>query len=358
MNKKDYFEVMLSAYHDEVTGSRMLLSVINRTRQQQYNILIDCGYYQELDYQYLNYYDDLNINKIDAIIITHSHIDHIGLIPKLVRQGYRNPIYMANITKKLLPIFLFDSSRKQREEAKKMKEEYPEDADKFETLYYKEDVENTLKLCKGVDFGVTFEVVPGVDATFFINGHILGAAMVLIECFNVNKKPLNFLFTGDYKFKNAFFKVPKLPRWVREKEIILVHEATYGTTQSCQVKVCFEKNLLEAFRENKNILIGAFAQGRFQEVLYDLKKLKDRNLIPSNYRIVIDGPLGIEATKIYKKILSEFNPKCADFYPTDNLEKIIMDPNSRECILDDERPVILVTTSGMLSNGPHNHILL
>lgn len=348
MSKDTSFRAFLSAYHDEVTGSRMLLSV--NVEGNDYRILIDCGYYQEIEYRYLNYIDDIVPATIDAILVTHNHIDHTGLIPKLVRQGYRNPIYATDITKELMPGFLADCCKMQPENANYLKEKYPNDADKFEPLYYAEDVENTMKLCKGVSYDSTFELVPGVRVTFLkTNGHILGAAMILVECQARGKKELCFLFTGDYKLKNVFFDVPKLPAWVRKKEVILVHESTYGTTSSRDIKVCFICNLMEAFKENKNILIGAFAQGRYQEVLYDLKKLDDEGLIPPNYRIALDGPLGIETTFKYKRILETFSPECADFIPE---RAECVNPKARDSVLFNKDPVILITTSGMLSNGP------
>lgn len=341
-------KAFLSAYHNEVTGSRLLLTLDSDERK--YRILIDCGYYQEIEYRYLNYIDDINPTTIDAIFVTHNHIDHTGLIPKLVRQGYRNPVYTTNYTKELMPEFLKDSCKMQPDNANYMKEKYPEDADKFEPLYDMIDVENTMKLCKGIDFDVTFEAFPGIKVTFFgTNGHLLGAAMIYVEFQANGKNPMNYLFTGDYKLRNVFFDVPKLPAWVRKKEIILINESTYGTTNSKNVNVCFIRNLLDAFKQNKNILIGAFAQGRYQEVLYDLKKLESDGLIPANYRIEIDGPLGIDTTYKYKKILETFNPECADFIPE---RTKCVNPKEREDILANENPVILITTSGMLSNGP------
>ncbi len=173
--------------------------------------------------------------------------------------------------------------------------------------------------------------------------------MIFLECKDYGKKPINFLFTGDYKMKNPFFKVPKLPKWVTKKKVILIHESTYGTTTQDEIKKCFISNLLEAFERKQDVLIGGFAQGRFQEVLYDLRKLEDQNLIPEDYEIWMDGPLGIGTTYIYKEIFEEFYPDVSDFIPKRAKE---VDPKSREQIATSEKPKIIVTTSGMLSNGP------
>lgn len=348
MMKNSDFKVYLSVYHDEVTGSRILLTIVFPDGRV-YRILIDCGYFQEIQYRYLNYVDDLDPTTIDAILVTHNHIDHTGLLPKMVKQGYRNPIYMTEITKELLPKYLLDSCEQQADNARYLKDKYPGDEWKFDALYRVEDVNRTMSLCQGVKFEKTLEIVPGVKATFFINGHILGAAMILVQCTAYGRKPINILFTGDYKLHNPFFEVPTLPMWLKKMDLIVVHESTYGTTTASNIKVCFKKNLLEAFKRKQHVLIGAFAQGRMQEVLYDLKLMQDEGLIPEDYEICIDGPLGIDTTYSYQRILQWFNPEKSDFIP----KKVrIIDPKSRDSILSYGGRKIIVTTSGMLSNGP------
>lgn len=372
MGKKGDFRVYINAFNDEVDGTKFLLHEM-RPDGRDYTIAVDFGGCQSKKYEHLNYENEINPNSINAILLTHPHYDHYGMIPKIVHDGYRNSIYMTTISLDLIPKFFHNACELQEEAVKAIKKRYPEDAWKFDILYYKEDVENTLKLCKGVKFNRRFEVIPesGIYATFFDNGHLLGAGMILIEFTYEKRKPLNFLFTGDYKLNNIFFKVHQLPKHVRNMELILVHEATYGTTLSQDIKICFEKNLQDAINKNQNILIGAFAQGRMQEILYRLKLLDDAGQIPKNYRIMIDGPLGISTTIHYIKILSWYNPSMMNFIPRvpdeyyetddikrkeailiDKLQEMIVNPKSRDSILLNDNPVILITTSGMLSNGP------
>lgn len=369
--KKGDFKAYLSAYHNEVTGSGLVLHVYFPDGRD-YQIGVDKGYFQEVEWRHLNYVDDIDPRKIDAFLITHNHIDHTGLLPKMVRNGYRNPIYMTTITNQLLPKFLYDSCDQQEDNAKYLKQKYPEEEWKFQPLYYKDDVENTLNLCKGIKYNRRFEVIPGsgIFATFLENGHILGASIILIECVFLKRKPLNFLFTGDYRMQNTFYKVPSIPKLVRNMELIMVHEATYGTTSSDDIKICFEKNIVESVNKRRNILIGAFAQGRMQEILYRIKCMVDQKKIPDDYRILVDGPLGIATTKNYIDILSWYNPRMANFIPRvpygydkaseedkkemlyRALNEMVVNPKARESVLDNEDPVILITTSGMLSNGP------
>ena len=341
-------KVYVSAYHNEVTGSRFLV-VVERPDGVTYRILVDYGYFQEPKYRYLNYVDDLNPENIDAIIITHNHIDHTGLLPKAVRQGYRNKIYMTEITQELIGDFLYDSAEQQEENAWDMQNRYPDEAHKFNPLFYAEDVKKTLDLCVGVGYRKTLEILPGIKLTFWENAHILGAGMVLLQCSYPNMKSINYLFTGDFKFANSFTRVPMFPKWFRNMELIMFCESTYGTTKKEDIKQCFRANILEAFERKQDILIGAFAQDRMQGILYDFKLMQDEGLIPPEYQICVDGPLGISTCDRYRSILEWYNPSRKDFMPKGVR---YMNHKSREYIFEAGIPKIVITTSGMLNNGP------
>lgn len=348
MKNKPAFRAYLSAYHNEVTGSRLLV-VVEFPDGTTKRILVDCGYFQEIKYRHLNYVDDLNPESIDAMIITHNHIDHTGLIPKFVRYGYCNKIYMTKITQELCPAFLRDCCDQQEENAEDMRQRYPDEADKFKPLYFPEDVERATDLFVGVAYRKTLEILPGIKMTYFENGHILGAGMVLLQCHCEGMQDINFFFTGDYRRKNCFYEVPPLPKWLKKLPLIVVHESTYGSTNASEIKKCFRDNILMALSKKMNILIGAFAQGRMQELLYFFKCLQDEGLIPKDYVICVDGPLGIKTTNKYQSILSWYNPSKADFLP-EGVEFVT--GKDRMKLLRDGRPKIILTTSGMLSNGP------
>ena len=348
MNDSGTFKSYLCAYGNEVTGSKHLI-VNERPDGIIQRVLIDNGYFQEPGYRCLNYVEEVDPKKIDVVFLTHPHIDHIGLEPKDVKNGYSNPIYMTEIAKEIIPGFWYDCAQQQESNAQEMREKYPFEADKFHALYHEEDVDRALKQCVGIPYRKTIEVLPGVKATFWENGHILGAAFLLIQCSYPKMKPVNYLFTGDVKMKNMFFDVPRFPKWLRNMELIMVCESTYGSTRSEDIKVCFKANILEAFAKKQNILIGAFAQGRMQEMLYEFKLMQDEGLIPEDYAIYVDGPLGIETTFKYQRILEWFNPSKSDFMPK-GLQ--FVNPKARDKILSDGVPKILITTSGMLSNGP------
>lgn len=351
MKNKPTFKAYLSAYHNEVTGSRLLVTVEFPDGTVR-RILVDCGYFQEINYRYLNYVDDLNPEIIDAIIITHNHIDHTGLIPKFVRDGYRNKIYMTKITQELCPAFLADCCEQQEDNANDMRLRFPDKADMFKPLYFAEDVDKAMSLVVGVSYRKTIEIVPGIKMTYFENGHILGAGMILLQCHYKGMQDINYFFTGDYRLKNCFYEVPQLPKWLTKMPLIMVHESTYGSTNANEIKKCFRENVLISFSKKQDILIGAFAQGRMQEILYFFKCLEDEGLIPEDYVIYIDGSLGIRTTANYQNILSWYNPDMANFLP--KCAEIVL-AKDRMHLPFDGRPKVIITTSGMLSNGPAHY---
>lgn len=340
-------------YHSEVTGSRMMLNIEYPDGRKSRKIMFDCGYYQEIAYRHLNYEHELNPADIDVIIISHNHIDHTGLLPKMVSEGYIGPIYMTNITRELLPAYLVDSAKQQPENAEYLRKRYRDDAYKFRTLYTYADVDKVLTLTIGVNYRKKIEVLPGVYVTFFENGHLLGAACVLVQITCYGKNPINFFFTGDYRSRNPLFFVPTIPRWVKKLELNIVCESTYGGVESTEIHPCFEKNMMEAFAKRMNILDGAFSQGRYQEILYFYRIMQEEGKIPPEYEICIDGALGISTCWKYMSILKRYYPNSPNFMP----EGIrVLDDDTRNCILGDvmgrKTRIILITTSGMLSNGP------
>ena len=354
MKKKNEIISYLEAFHDEVTGSSFLLT-IKYPDGDSYHILIDCGLFQEPEYLRLNYKSEIRVENIDAILITHNHIDHTGGLPKLVKLGYRNPIYMTSSTKSLIPSFLADSANHQASTITEIQKKYPDE--KFNIPYTILDVEETINLIQGIPFSKTIEILPGVCITFFPNGHLLGASVILVQISFYGAKDVNFLFTGDYKKNNTFFDVPALPKWVRNLPISIITESTYGTTKPEDIKKTFDHNILTAVELKQNIMIGAFAQGRMQEILWKIKLLQDS--YPEkfeNYEILLDGHLGIETCSIYRRIM--FSSYCyhkdenidVSFYPR-NL-RIVSKQERNSIFSSSSTKKIVITTSGMLSHGP------
>lgn len=346
--QKSGFRAILSSYNDEVTGSRKLIT-IDRPDGTVQRILLDCGYFQEKKHQYLNYANDLDPKNIDVIIVTHSHLDHIGLVPKFVNKGYNNPIYITGIAKELSYSILKDACKIQQRDTRKLQERYPQYKERFKSLYSIEDIKNAKKLMVGLNYGKTIEILPGTKLTFLENQHLPGSAMVLLQCSCEGYEPINFFDTGDYRLESCFGKVPEMPQWLKDMPKIMTHEATNGCISSTEIKKNFRENIIKGCKEKKDIILGASAQGRMQEFLYEIKDLQNEGHIPKIYHIYVDGKLGINITMKFKKILLQDNPEKADFIPK---RTTFVSTKTRQAVFDDPNPKIIITTSGMLSEGP------
>ncbi len=343
----------MQAFHQDVTGSCLIITVKMPDGSTRH-IMVDCGIYQERAYARLNYETEVSADKIDALLITHNHMDHVGGVPKLVNKGYSNPIFTTIYTRELMPSFLSDSANHQLSNAIEMKKMFP--SEKFSLPYTIKDVEKTMNLVQGVDYYKTFTIAKGIKATFFPNGHLLGAALILIQISYYGAQDVNLLFTGDYKNDNLFFNVPHLPKWVTELPLTVITESTYGDTEKADRIPVFNANIREAIETDQDILIGVFAQGRMQELLFRIKFLQEIGVIPDYYQICLDGPLGIETSFVYRRLISSsyhYYESILDsdmtFFPK-NMRFI--SKAERESIFADKKQKIVITTSGMLSHGP------
>ena len=334
---RDYVDVM--ALHNEVTGSLNFLVVKMRTKET-FRIAIDCGLFQERENSQYNKEFPFNVKELDYVLVTHNHIDHTGRLPLLVKKQYSGNIYCSKPTEMLLPLALEDSYRVLKDVAKRNNEE---------RLYSEEDVKETVKKVRGVEFGKTIELNRYIKATFFKNGHLLGAALILLQIQYGDEEPINLLFTGDYNNKNVFFPVSELPKWVRELPLTIVQESTYGNMDSSEMIPCFRKNISEKMKKGGTIVIPVFSLGRSQEVLKTLRNMQDTGELDSNIPVYLDGRLAINYTLIYLKENFGFYEDCLDFLPNNT---VFVDSSSRQTIVDSKDSKIIVTTSGSGSYGP------
>ncbi len=258
-----------------VTGSCFLLSTNGQ------NILIDCGLFQEDEKEYLNYEPfPFNPRKIDLMILTHAHLDHSALIPKLVKEGFRGKIITTPATRDLLGIMLFDALKVQKNEHNK------------QSLYDEENIQKALKQIEVLSYQKEFNF-NGIGITLLDAGHILGSATVVIDA---NDKKT--VFSGDLgRTGYPILRDPSPP----EKADYLIIESTYGNRLHKTLDESI-KELLQAikdtFRQGGNVIIPAFAVGRTQDLLYILNRAVRQGLIePIN--VYLDSPLAEEATRIY-----------------------------------------------------------
>ena len=328
----------ITAMHREVTGSSILV-VNSLPNQQTIRFVVDCGLFQEREYEELNSELLFNPENIDFCIITHNHVDHVGRVPFLVKKGFNKEIYTTVETSKLLPISLGDSYRVLKDTYKRKNER---------CLYDEEDVDKTLSLVKPCEYEKIMHIGEHIKITFFNNGHLVGAAIVLVQISYPGCKSINLLFTGDYNNKNMFFDVKKIPKWVVKLPLTVIQESTYGDMDSTCITKTFKKNVKECIEKGGTVIALVFSLGRAQEILYEIKTMQDEGEL-EDIPIYFDGKLAIRYTNLY--INGELNIKeeMRDFLPK-NLE--IVDKSTRMSVLNDTSKKIILTTSGMGSYGP------
>lgn len=285
-----------------VTGSQHLLKVNGK------KILLECGLFQGRRKE--TYEKNQNFrfdpDSLDALILSHAHIDHSGNIPNLVKQGYSGPIFATGTTVDLVQIMLRDSAYLQEKDIKwvnKIRARKGEPP--AEPLYTLEDVEKAMLAFVGLQYDKSFEVVPGVKLTYRDAGHILGSASVLLEI-NENGRKIRFGFSGDLGRKGA--PIIRDPNKLRDLDVLLM-ESTYGNREHGKTDDALEELAVvirEVYQDGGKIIIPAFAVGRTQLLVYMLHKLFDQDRIP-NLPIFVDSPLACNATEIFRS-----HPECFD----------------------------------------------
>jgi len=307
MNNKLHF---LGAAQN-VTGSRYLIEANN------VRFLVDCGLYQERKYIYRNW-DPFPIspNTLDAVLLTHAHLDHCGLLPKLVREGFRGRIVSTAATADITQIMLMDSAKIQEEDAEhkikrhereRRKGPYPE-----VPLYTPADVKACCSLLSPVRYGEPVLIGNSVSATFHDAGHVLGSSMILVNI-SQNGEKRSVLFSGDVgRWNKPILRDPTL---FDEADYVLI-ESTYGDRLH-EDSVSVTKQLAEVINSTVqargNIVVPSFALERSQEVLYYMNKLLMERRIP-RLMVFLDSPMAVSITDIFKK-----HP---ELYDSDMLELI------------------------------------
>lgn len=341
MGQKNRLYVDIMSAHPEVTGS-CILCIAKHQTGEKFKFAVDCGLFQEEKYETLNTSLPFNSEELEFILATHNHIDHIGRLPFTVKEGFYKNIYTTKATRKLMKPALENSCKVLEDLAKR---------NNAKPLYDDINVEETLKHVYGCDFDTSIEVAPNIKTTFFKNGHLPGAALILVQISSYYSEDINILFTGDYNNKNTFFDVPELPKWVLDLPLTVVMESTYGEINSDELSQTFETNITEAVHEKKNIVIPVFSLGRAQEILYVLKKMQDSEKIPNNYPIYLDGPLTQTYTGIYQKSNIGIDEELKENFLPSNLN-YILSCEERLAVTSNSWPKIVVTSSGMASHGP------
>ena len=319
-------------------------------------LLIDCGMFQgPKTLKALNYGDfPFEAGSVDAVLLTHAHIDHSGLLPKLMRAGYRGPVYATAGTRDLCAVMLPDAGDIQESEVRQLnRRNQRRGRRQVEPIYTARDAVRTLDLFRKVKLGELVEVAPGVTATYWEAGHILGAASIEVRV-ETEEGPVSLLFSGDLGPGGRDYSPdPEGPAGVD----YLILESTYGDrerlTPSGEARRALLADELNAAHEAGGpLLIPAFAVERSQELLADILTLMDERGVP-NGDIFLDSPLAIEATEVFQKRgwnrMTGVNP-FADLRHSGRL-KFLRDPGESDQLERLSGWHIIVAASGMCDAG-------
>ena len=342
-----------------VTGSKHLLTLKNGKK-----ILLDCGMFQGMgkETDMLNRHFGFNPREIDVMILSHAHIDHSGLIPKLIAEGFEGKIFCTPATKDLTTVLLEDSAEIQEDDVKYTnKRRAAEGLPYLKPLYSVEDAAKAQEHFVVKAYNEWFDVTDGVQAMYTDAGHIIGSGCVHLRIKEKDEKEQRLTFSGDVgRYRDAILKSPET--FPQADYIIL--ESTYGnslhdnnvTTPDMLLR-WIEKACLQ---KKGKLIMPAFSVGRTQELLYSLNQLEIENRLPQvNY--YIDSPLSVEATEIVKRYPQYFNKTIQRIMQNDQ------DPFSFEGLhyiktVDQSKqlnfmngPMVIISASGMADAGRVKH---
>ena len=280
-----------------VTGSRYILEA-NGMR-----ILIDCGMYQERDYRYRNWAPfHRDPDSIDAMLLTHAHLDHSGMIPRLVSQGFSGPIHCTAATAKIATIIMADSAKIMAEDVAFKKRRHERAGRKsphsYDPLYDREDVEKTVRLFRHAGMDKTIDLGGGITATFCEAGHILGSTHILITV-KQGDEERTILFSGDIGRWGA--PILRDPTPFADADYVVV-ESTYGNREhedNSHIRGQLAAIINETCEAGGNVIIPSFAVERSQELLYHLNALNNAKEIPK-LMCFVDSPMAIRVTDVFR----------------------------------------------------------
>ncbi len=339
----------------EVTGSKYLLQI------DDFTLLLDCGLFQgRKDLRVLNWNPfPIAPNTIDAVVITHAHLDHTGYLPKLFKDGYNGPVYCTTATADLMNLILMDSAGLQVEEAKFAKKKGYSKHENPQPLYTIEDVEPIKDNIIGATFENPIQISPRVSVCFYNAGHILGAAIVELTLTG-EEQTKKIVFSGDLGRPNDTILYP--PHIMKKADVLFV-ESTYGNRDITPTEREDVLDIMnETFEKDGNIIVPAFSIGRTQTLLMMLKNVLDSKEIPK-VRIFVDSPMAIKATEFYRKHKSYHRLKETDiehdeeFLTLRNYLTVTKTAEESKKINDYARDTVIIAGSGMMTGGRILHHL-
>ncbi|XQW83411.1 MBL fold metallo-hydrolase RNA specificity domain-containing protein [Thalassotalea piscium] len=290
-----------------VTGSMYLLQT------GKSNILLECGLFQGRRKEEAANLKPLpfDTSSIDAVVLSHAHLDHSGRLPLLIKEGYQGPIYMTRPTTDLIVVLLKDAASLQKRDVEwENKRRRRAGKEEIEPIYTLEDVEAVLGACEGVKYHQRINIAEGVDINFADAGHILGSAIVEVFITEEGQQK-KLVFSGD--LGNSQAALLRDPDIIKSADVLLM-ESTYGDREHRSMDDTleeFEQLVEEASENGGNILIPSFAVGRTQEIIFRLGELYQKGKINQQV-IYLDSPMAIAVTEIYHRYQNVYNQEDKD----------------------------------------------
>ncbi len=338
-----------------VTGSKYVLRATGRA------VLLECGLFQGLKSLRLRNWADppFSPSDIDAVVLSHAHIDHSGYLPLLVKRGFRRPVHCTAATADLLRVLLLDSAHLQEEEADSANRHGYSKHTPALPLYTTEDAERALGLVERHPVGAPFAVVDGVRAEFRHAGHILGSALVTIEIAGA-PVPVRVAFSGDLGRRDR--PILRDPEKLPDADVLLV-ESTYGDrVHGADPDAQLAAVVCAAAARGGALIVPAFAVGRSQELLWRLRALEEARRIPS-LPVFLDSPMAIDVTDIYARHAEEHDAEARAMFDAKRspfaCRQLTLVRTVAESKALNERsvPMIIIAGSGMATGGRVLHHL-
>ena len=344
-----------------VTGSMHLV------HYQGKKILLDCGLFQGRRRDAFKRNRDLPFegSEIDAVILSHAHIDHSGNLPSLVRSGFKGPIYATSATRDLAVYLLLDSAKIQQSDVKYVNRKRKKNNEKpFTPLYEQEHAVAAIKQFRPIGYDTNFEPTPGMQCRLHVAGHMLGAAMVELEMQRPGQSPFKLVFSGD--IGRPDMPILKDPVTIPGANMIIM-EATYGNRlhpKGGDAKQVLLEAAMDAHQSGGKLIIPAFSVGRTQEIVYRLNLLAEAGELPK-MKVFIDSPLAVNATNVFRE-----HVEC---YDDEMLEQIMIEEDEDPLAFHDlyyvrnaelskainqlKEPCVVISASGMCESGRILHHL-
>jgi metallo-beta-lactamase family protein len=343
-----------------VTGSRYLLEA------NHLKVLVDCGLYQERDFLHRNWEPfRCQPSELHAVLLTHAHLDHSGLLPRLVNEGFRGRVICTPATADITQIMLLDAAHLQEEDAAYKKKRhlregrrgpYPEIP-----LYTVADAEASVKLFYPVDYNQTVSVGKGIEATFHDAGHVLGSSMIKLVISQGGEKR-SVVFSGDIgRWDRPMLQDPDVFRLTD----YVVMESTYGDRAHQGAELIGDQLaeiVRKAFAAGGNIIVPSFALQRAQELLYYLNYLSMENRLPA-LDVYLDSPMAIKITEVFKRYSEQFDAEMKDLLRNHQSPfdfpglKLVETVEESKALNDIKGTVMIIAGSGMATGGRIKHHL-